>query len=95
MTDSLKIRAPFTAEQVESLNSYQHSNVFHPFTCGECPSAVVEHSSLMIKVQERKLTATKEGWVCTRCGYTQGWAWDWMADGTWQRLASERWLDRG
>lgn len=28
------VYAPFTPEQIESLNRYQPSGVFHPFTCG-------------------------------------------------------------
>lgn len=28
-----KIQAPFTDDQVKSLNEYQRSRVFHPFTC--------------------------------------------------------------
>lgn len=30
------ICAPFTDEQVESINSYQSSGVFHDFTCSNC-----------------------------------------------------------
>lgn len=29
-------KAPFTPEQVESLNDYQKSGAMHPFTCGYC-----------------------------------------------------------
>lgn len=28
-----QIKAPFTKDQVDNLNAYQHSSSFHPFTC--------------------------------------------------------------
>jgi hypothetical protein len=70
-----QIKAPWTQEQVESLNEYQRSGVMHPFTCGHC---------------RRTLTATEAGWICRECAlhgreYKQDWCWNWMADGTWRR----------
>lgn len=80
MTDEpATIRAPFTDEQVASLNAYQKSGVFHDFTCGD------EHAG------ERSLIATREGWICPTCEYTQVWAWLWMADCTWEQF---KWFDR-
>lgn len=65
-----KIFAPWTPEQVENLNRYQHAGVGHPFTCpyGDENREVV-------------LVATDRGWVCpsTHCGYVQDWAWEFMA----------------
>lgn len=61
------VKAPFTEQQVKSLNDFQESGCFHPFTCGG-------------KTKEGKdcradLVATKEGWICPAgCGYTQDWA---------------------
>lgn len=65
--------APWTDDQVESLNQYQASGVCHPFTCGteKCRADLV---------------ATKEGWVCPQnCGYTQQWAHAWMMDWSWKK----------
>lgn len=58
---SNKIETPFTDEQVKSLNDYQASGDFHPYTCGN-------------DSRHRKLAATKEGWHCPDCDYTQKWA---------------------
>lgn len=60
-----RIKAPFTVEQVKGLNSCQHCDEVHPFTCGYC--------------DDEKLVATLGGWICPLCDYTQGWAWAWMA----------------
>jgi len=71
--DDLK-HAPWTPEQVEALNKFQHSGRFHPFTCGKRS----DHNNNDI------LVATPAGWVCPYpgCDYTQGWAHDFMADQT-------------
>lgn len=82
MTD--KARAPFSDEQVQSLNEYQVSGVMHPFTCGACRDALGlldEHGQF----NDRLLTATPKGWTCPTCDYTQDWAWAWMADRSWTR----------
>jgi len=63
--------APFTPDQVESLNGYQVAEVFHPFTCGNDSSHFV-------------LIAEPAGWVCLDCDYTQNWAHEWMADWSWR-----------
>lgn len=56
------IIAPWTQEQVDQLNRYQHMGLMHPFTCGSS--------------HRRSLTATIDGWVCPGrdCHYTQDWA---------------------
>lgn len=64
------VKAPFTPEQVKSLNDYQDSGVFHPFTC-ECRA---------------NLIATEKGWICNCCNYTQNWAHDFMLDGSWRQF---------
>lgn len=56
-----RIRAPFTPEGVERLNSFQRSGFIHPFTCP------MDHS------QSRDLIATADGWICPGCDYTQDW----------------------
>ena len=62
-----KIVAPWSPDQVEALNNYQQRGRMHPFTCA-CNGSLI-------------LTATPAGWVCpVSCGYTQDWAWAWMAE---------------
>ena len=69
MADDLK--APWTAEQVESLNEYQEALVFHPFTS--------EAGELLI--------ATEAGWVERVGGpVVQDWAHPWMVDGSWREV---------
>lgn len=69
-----KIFAPWTPEQVESLNRYQREGLGHPFTC--------EKRKMLHPYDgtETVLIATVKGWVCPEfhCDYTQNWAWDAM-----------------
>jgi ribosomal protein S27AE len=79
------VRAPFAAEQVASLNGYQADGTFHEFTCGNdgCPEV------------QAVLVAHADGWHCPACGYTQDWAHEFMADGSWCRSGSARiWISR-
>ena len=66
---------PFSEEQVESLNAYQNSGVFHPFT--HCNGTAI-------------LEARKDGWFCPSCQKmtNQNWAWRWMADNSWKSFQS-------
>jgi hypothetical protein len=57
----MRVEAPWNEEQVNALNAYQRNGRFHPFTC---PHA---HES------DRELIATRDGWICRRCNYTQTW----------------------
>ena len=68
----MKIEAPFTDNEVASLNAYQKSRLDHPFTC-----VCGDHINLI---------ATTDGWVCEKCAYTQDWAHDFMANWEWKRL---------
>ena len=63
--------APFTPTEVKTLNEYQTSGVWCPFTCRNEPCDGV-------------LVATEGGWTCPECSYTQDWAPAWMANGTWR-----------
>lgn len=76
MSESDVVTAPFTPEQVESLNGYQSSGVMHEFTCG-----VGGHS-------HGRLRATVDGWWCDfqGCDYTQDWAHAFMANGAWHEM---------
>ncbi len=71
----MKVFAPFTPDQVASLNGYQASGRFAEFTCGngQCPG------------DQAVLVAAEDGWHCPSCSYTQDWAHQPMADGTWRR----------
>lgn len=74
-----QVTAPFTNEQVENLNGYQRSGVFHEFTCGN-------DFCLGVDGHKAVLVATNDGWECPAgCGYTQDWAHEAMADGRWRR----------
>lgn len=73
MPDSV---APWTDDEVRSLNEYQASGVMHPFTCEN------DDADYCASV----LTATPAGWICPDCDYTQNWAKDWMVDGAWRQL---------
>jgi hypothetical protein len=68
---SREVSAPFTDDQVASLNACQAEVSWHPFTCGtdECRAV---------------LKAEPDGWRCPRCGYRQGWAHGFMADWSWR-----------
>lgn len=59
---------PWTDEQVEALNRYQREGKFHPFTCGN-------------DSRHQNLVATKDGWICPNCDYTQNWAHGFMMGG--------------
>lgn len=61
-----KRTAPFTDDEVDALNLYQASGVFHPFTCANG--------------DRFDLVASNSGWKCPYCGYTQDWAHHWMVD---------------
>jgi hypothetical protein len=80
---SARVFAPFTADQVASLNGYQRSGLFHEFTCP------LPHPG-------RALEATPDGWRCPGrdgggpCDYTQDWAHGWMADWSWQSMLQAR-----
>lgn len=57
--------APFTSEQVESINAFQKCDSVHPFTCGH----------------GHTLVASKEHLTCPECpDYKQYWVWSIMAE---------------
>lgn len=69
----------FTPDEVESLNAYQNSGTFHPFTCG---GDRMDDKHLD---GEGVLVAAEDGWHCNFCNYTQSWAHPWMKDWSWKR----------
>lgn len=80
-----KVVAPFTPDQVASLNAYQVAGVMHPFTCGggHSPRGPVPGCSGI------RLIAAEGGWRCASdtCDYRQDWAHSFMADWSWRGLA--------
>lgn len=62
------IKAPFTKEQVDSLNGFQKHGHSHPFTC-TCGNT---------------MKATTEGWMCGDHGFVQFWAHEFAADNSWK-----------
>lgn len=73
------VTAPWTEDQVKSLNEYQRSGVFHPFTGQRGADG-----------SETPLIATREGWV-ERVGgpIVQAWTHSWMADWSWKEMGSK------
>lgn len=69
----------FTPEEVESLNAYQESGVFHPFTCGG------DRTDEKHLDGEGVLVASEDGWHCSFCEYTQLWAHEWMKNWEWKK----------
>lgn len=76
MTETEKVTAPFTEEQVRNLNAFQFTMNLHPFTCGTNS----RHNG-------GRLIARTEGWFCPDCDHTQDWAHAAMADGSWAKAA--------
>ena len=75
---SNKITAPFTDEQVDALNKYQQSGLFHPFTC--CSPEKIKECTRASGESEGLLIATNEGWICPCGKYKQDWAHSFMTD---------------
>lgn len=77
-------RAPWTDEEVKSLNEFQKCKAWHPFTCGDCGECLVPQKS-------RVLVATKDGWECPSCNsqcaptIVQTWAHTFMVNGEWSK----------
>lgn len=63
------LHAPWDAETVDGLNKYQRLGYLHPFTCPGHDGG-----------GDRDLVATRRGWICCHCDYTQDWAFRSMLD---------------
>lgn len=59
----MTVKAPWTTEQVDALNAFQKLSQFHPFTCPGHEGG-----------GDRDLVATRRGWICCHCDYTQDFA---------------------
>lgn len=71
--------APFTDDEIVSLNCYQVSGTGHPFTCGNDVCRGPDKLAC-----RAVLRAGPDGWFCEHCDYTQAWAWKWMTDWSWE-----------
>lgn len=70
-----EIRTPFSTGQVWSLNAFQDSGRFYPFTCADCGTP---------------MTATVLGFVCrAKCGYYQTKTWSYAANWQWKDCTAE------
>lgn len=74
------IRAPWTHDQIASLNAYQSAHVMHPFTCAKRGDD--DHRFLL--GDYGVLLATADGWICIDCDYRQDWAHTFMTDWSWR-----------
>ncbi len=76
-----QVHAPWDEDQVASLNAYQASGVFHPFT---------GNNDLLPWGEDDVLVAQEDGWHSTvDASYRQMWAWGWMADWSWRELVHQ------
>lgn len=74
--------APFTPEEVASINEFQACDIFHPFTCASGSRTDAAHGG-----GPGKLVARESGMFCPSCDYTQACVHDMMADGSWRAIA--------
>lgn len=72
-----QMRPPYSQSEVENMNGYQASDVFHPLTCGNDSG----HPNLV---------ATEAGWHCPACEYKQTWSYGFVCDGTWREAVVGR-----
>ena len=77
----MKSEAPWSPEEVTSINDFQESGVMHPFTCGSGQRTDASHNH-----QGGTLVATTNGWICPYCSYTQDWCHEFMANGLWREM---------
>lgn len=69
--------APWTPEQVDALNRAQRCGRIHPFTCGSGNRGDAFHAAAVVNYglgDAGQLHATRAGWICNACDYTQSWA---------------------
>ena len=76
------LQAPFTPEQVDSINGFQDAGVMHPFTC---PCDDHSYRGDHWDGSHVSLVATEDNMVCPdpACPYTQSWVHHYMADNSW------------
>ena len=82
MSYTQRVFAPWSEKQVKCLNEYQKSPFMHAYTCGRggrgdtCGEIVayIDNDPESPIFKRSELVATKDGWKCFKCGYTQNWA---------------------
>jgi len=68
----------WSEDVVKTLNEYQTSGKFHPYTCGTpdcgrtklCVNWRGDQHEVFFRSE---LVATTNGWICPNCDYTQDW----------------------
>lgn len=78
---SEQVVAPWSRNQVASLNAYQAMGRMHPFTCARRGNGAHRH----LWGDVGTLIADSDGWLCLDCDYIQDWAHAFMADWSWNR----------
>ncbi len=79
-----KVVPPYTLDQVDSINGYQTSSQFHPFTCVNRHDG---NSGTFAPLWEVSvLVADESGLYCLGCDYRQTWVHRFMADGSWKKV---------
>lgn len=68
-----RYEAPWTQDEVHSIDEYQQDEDLHPLTCPDCAG-------------NQALSAYLDGLKCKSCNYTQNWVYPWMADYNWHHL---------
>jgi len=71
---SEQIEAPWESDQVKSLNDWQIHGDMPAFTCIKRDDGEHRH----IGRDTGMLIATKNGWICPFCDYSQNWAHEFM-----------------
>lgn len=67
--------AIWTEEECANLNAFQRSNYVHPFTCGGDRMDDAHRKAQAERGGDfGELVATRTGWKCPACDYTQDWA---------------------
>jgi hypothetical protein len=76
--------APWTDDEVDSLNAYQQSGAGHEFTCGDdaCRGGKAGRPGS----RQAPLIAGPGGWLCRFCPYRQDGAHPWMANWEWEQF---------
>lgn len=103
--EALVCRAPWTDDQVASLQGFQREGYWHQFTCGNKLPPRPDHPYDLDPRWGRRcgedLVAEADGWHCPNEADhlesgRQDWAWRWMADWSWRRIteAMQRRLDQ-
>lgn len=70
------VAAPWSDDQVASLNAFQRAPNWHEFTCPRCRTALVA-------------TLAHTGWRCPIDDYTQNWALEFMTNWKWLEVTKD------